>query len=691
MSINDEAPTVTNVKKRFRECFTNLNYGATPEVAQWAQSWTNQGTGILARAGNAGGSSYLKISMCPFLADSEFEMLSTETFKIPNTLALGLSASTRILGQELEVSLVQANDNNVGYVKRASVAPSAISGTISVTSNVATVVTATPHGLKGNDRLIIYGNADSRMNIGPITVTSVDSETQFTVALTIANGTYGSGGFVQLVDRFSDAYNAIGFIFDTTWTATHTLAARRNGEAERTTTATTSSLTAAQGTTVAYSDAFNANGITELYTRQLEAFFRSSAADQVSSSPTGVGRLSVGIPDEDVSFKIKIRGRNHKNLTTPIARIVSIAKTGTTTATVVTDVAHNLSTTSFVQIYGVLDQTNFPNLTATTQVSSIVDATTFTIVIGGAVTASSTGGAVWLNHGASLAPGIVSQVVQSVSRTSNVMTFVGSASWSGILPGETIHIYGCNATSLGLYDGAYKVLRVSTTSLQVESIGADFGSVGGGGAVIRRTDYRVHLVNVSERRMISVDIANQHGGLDAVRALPVAAVGTATVQGSVAQDSGLSSTGQLFPMGARASTSNPTSMSASGDAVYPLATMIGVLIEKPYSIPELDLAYASTGAITNTTDVAIAAAAGAGLRRYATAVQVQNTNATATEVVLKDGSTVIWRVYLPASMTAPVGIPFPSPLKTTANTALNFACITTGASVYVNVQGYTGP
>jgi len=42
-------------------------------------------------------------------------------------------------------------------------------------------------------------------------------------------------------------------------------------------------------------------------------------------------------------------------------------------------------------------------------------------------------------------------------------------------------------------------------------------------------------------------------------------------------------------------------------------------------------------------------------------------------------------------MTEPVEIAFYNPLKTTANAALNFACITTGAQVYVNAQGYTAP
>jgi hypothetical protein len=71
-------------------------------------------------------------------------------------------------------------------------------------------------------------------------------------------------------------------------------------------------------------------------------------------------------------------------------------------------------------------------------------------------------------------------------------------------------------------------------------------------------------------------------------------------------------------------------------------------------------------------------------------MQLSNNSAVATEVVLKDGATIIWRGHLPAN--APMSeIIFENPLKTTANTALNFACITNGAAVYVNAQGFTAP
>ncbi|WBV43523.1 hypothetical protein [Pseudoroseomonas cervicalis] len=114
---------------------------------------------------------------------------------------------------------------------------------------------------------------------------------------------------------------------------------------------------------------------------------------------------------------------------------------------------------------------------------------------------------------------------------------------------------------------------------------------------------------------------------------------------------------------------------------------------KPYAIPEADWQYAAAaGGITTSTDVVLKAAAAAGIRNYVTSIDIRNAHATvATEVVIKDGATVIWRQLLPAAMLAPVEITFPTPLKGSAATALNLACVTTGAQVYVNAQGFSAP
>jgi hypothetical protein len=130
-------------------------------------------------------------------------------------------------------------------------------------------------------------------------------------------------------------------------------------------------------------------------------------------------------------------------------------------------------------------------------------------------------------------------------------------------------------------------------------------------------------------------------------------------------------------------------MSAAGDLVGALMTMIGAAVVRPYSIPEADWTY--TGTLTTNADTAMQAAGGAGIKRYLTAIQVQNTNAVATTLIIKDGTTAKHTISLPASMTLPISIEFPTPIQTTANAAINVACGTTGANVLVNAQGYTAP
>lgn len=120
-----------------------------------------------------------------------------------------------------------------------------------------------------------------------------------------------------------------------------------------------------------------------------------------------------------------------------------------------------------------------------------------------------------------------------------------------------------------------------------------------------------------------------------------------------------------------------------------------VLTSKPFAVSSSDWSYAAaTGGIITTADVVAKTAAGASVRNYVTALSCQNASATVpTEMVLKDGATVLWRAYLGTGslLNSAVGVVFPSPLKGTANTAVNLAAITTASQVYCNAQGYTGP
>lgn len=109
-------------------------------------------------------------------------------------------------------------------------------------------------------------------------------------------------------------------------------------------------------------------------------------------------------------------------------------------------------------------------------------------------------------------------------------------------------------------------------------------------------------------------------------------------------------------------------------------------------------AAASGGIVNSTAGVTIKAAAGAGLRNYlGTLTLNHDALGAATELVIRDGAagTVLWRSKLQtAAADIALGsgsITFNPPLKSSANTLLEVACITavTGG-IFVNATGWIG-
>lgn len=520
--------SVGNFLQKFRDGFVT----AQPDTTVWNQAWINQGFGSVSAGGNSSGSAYMRISMCPITPGMEYTIWTKRSFAFPFRMGYGLSISQRIVGQEIEVSAVAVDGTGaVEVITPSQQREVAILGTVTIASNVATVNFAAPHGFNGGDRAILIGNADPRLNVGPVVVTVVTAN-QITVPCTLANGTYTAGGVVKVADPISFAKNGIGMVYENATATNASFVARRNGAKFRTTNSTVSTTAAVQSNANPYTDAFIAAGDMEIVSNMEEVIFVGRPNDALTA-PTGSGRYSQSIPDEELDYAVRIRVKNLDNLTVPIVKIVSITKTGTTTANVVCSGNHGLTTSDFVQIYGVRDQTNFPNLTAQTAVSAIVSPTEFQVVIGATTTGSSAGGAVWKVQGSVLAPGVIAQAVQSISKVGNTtMVLVGSANWSGILPGETVHLYGCDANGVGFYDKAFKVLRTSTTTLELEDgYGEDFAAINCGGAIIKRTDIRLHYERMAAYTRHAVEIAGARGGIDAARAQAV--TGAVTVSGSL--------------------------------------------------------------------------------------------------------------------------------------------------------------
>lgn len=111
----------------------------------------------------------------------------------------------------------------------------------------------------------------------------------------------------------------------------------------------------------------------------------------------------------------------------------------------------------------------------------------------------------------------------------------------------------------------------------------------------------------------------------------------------------------------------------------------------PYATPER-LVSGLTSAITGIDDTEVIAAGAAGIRNYITACSILNSHATVdTLVILKDGSTNLWEVYMPAIDIAQAGtvhLVFPTPLRLTAATAFNAAAVTTGSNIIVSATGF---
>jgi len=157
----------------------------------------------------------------------------------------------------------------------------------------------------------------------------------------------------------------------------------------------------------------------------------------------------------------------------------------------------------------------------------------------------------------------------------------------------------------------------------------------------------------------------------------------------VAHDAAATGASGLSMGGFEARNTEPSAVSATGDATRGIATMLGKQVTMPFSIPASSWGYASaTSGVVDTSDDVAKASAGAGIRNYITGVQVFNGHATvSTEVVIKDGSTVLWRGYAYAAGGG-CSAQFNPPLRGTAATAVNVANITTGSATYFNLQGF---
>ena len=276
--------------------------------------------------------------------------------------------------------------------------------------------------------------------------------------------------------------------------------------------------------TAPYSYAFNPSSEYKFQLQTDKASFFDIATDTTGGATTRLNRSSI-VPNLNKNYKLRFRAVNEKSFSVPAAKIVSATKSASTTATIVTDVAHNLTTSDWIVIYGIRDQTNFAAQTTVVQVASIVSSTSFTVAFGASATATSYGGYIAKLNGNSSNPASGSVAIQSATITAGELLLVGSGSWTWSI-GDYVNVYGCRADTTGNdmgLDGTYKVVNVSTTNLYLTPIGSTTISstlvtTNCGGVTIKRTDVRLSLARIFQYQRERVEFPYKG---DTAASLPV--------------------------------------------------------------------------------------------------------------------------------------------------------------------------
>jgi hypothetical protein len=640
-----------NIATKFREAFESW-----PVPAKWNSF---QDTGDLVFVdGNTGSASYLVISKSPWNSGTESWVETVQKFKMPVEVSFGLHMSQRQNGQDVSVELVDIADE---LPVVADLPISAISQSLTVLS----IDFDSPHGLVPGKCIGVYGCSDVRVNFPSLVVATIPSPTQITctagpagtITSQVITNPAGAKGFVYFRERFGRARNGVSQIFENATVTNSSLYVRSDtGDAlvsgtlngnQSVTIGSTASVPLLASTPYSYCFAPTTEFRIVAQTDRVQ--WTDVAIDAVTQSTARLTRTQV-CPSSESSYKFRVRACNNKALTVLRAAIVSATKSGTTTATVVTDRPHGLATGDVIQTYGTRDQTNFANITLPTAVASIVNPTTFTIVWGSAVTATTYGGIIARVNGGNLLGGPSSIVVSTVQLVTlgdgtRQLNVVGNSTWTATI-GNLIELAGCRDNVSGadlLLDGPWKVANVSGTTLTLvlpfsgqRSLPADFGVTNAGGAVIVRTCTRLSWVRIFDFERTRIE-ALARPTSDIAGSMPVSVQNTVattssstSVAGTVAVDAAI---GNPVTAGLRASNANIAAMSAAGDSVGWMGTMIGAGIVRPFSIPEADwITPSPVGGLLNTaTPFQVREAGAAGIRNYITAIDLQSealTNAT---------------------------------------------------------------
>jgi hypothetical protein len=540
-----------NITTKFRVAFENPELPAFDVVTA---------TGDIVQVdGNAQAASYVSISKSPWDAGTETSLTTLATFKMPVELAFGAHRSQATLGQEFSFELVDT------ATPLPDVADLAIAA-ITQTTTTLTITTVADHGLVPGKSIGVRGCSNQLANYPALVVATIPTPRQITVTAgpmgTIPSQTItdpaGAKGFIYFRERLGRANDGMSQIFENASATNASFYIRsQSGDAlasgtpagnHAITVATTASV---QAINAPYTYAFVPSSEYRLNLQADRVQAADSAIDALAQTANRVLRTQV-CPNPADTYKFRIRATNNKSLTVLNAKVVSVVKTGTTTGTFTTLTAHGLTTGDLIVYYGNSNTaaSAFPNVVAATAVT-VVDATTFTMVIGTAATVTGYGGVIAKVQAANLLSALGAVASTAINATLTTLTdgtrqlvLNGSANWTGPVIGDYVEVVGVtnvsNGATLGV-DGTWKVANTATTVLTLVPVNAataallpaDFALTNSGGAVIRRTCLRVSFVRIFDYERQRVEMLARPA-TDLSAAAPVVVQGGAVgVSGSL--------------------------------------------------------------------------------------------------------------------------------------------------------------
>jgi len=566
---------------------------------------------FVTRKAYSNGQAVFALSASPLIEDTESFVIVSAPVLSPAALDIEASISQRVRHNFVTASLFDGESHGVpddinivtAYQSSATdgVAYNAVAGT------VLTLIldTSLPASVFLSDWINVYGLVDNRLNYPNLCIRwiSLDRKTVVCgfsdeVALPSIAATYSPSlgtAKVRFYNNMGGAENGLGYRFSSNTATSAALVSIFSGNDVQISGTLQGDHRVTTGST---NPSYTAPGMGNVELKATSRFRLEVGPREISYNDKGVDVAtawsnravrSAVKPAAQAILRPRFRVVTPKSMSRPVAKIVSIVKSGSTTWTITLDrpcATAGLVTGNYCTVKGVRDQTGFANF-ATPVAITVTGANTLTL-IGVTGTATSYGGALILANGGVDQQGVLAQSVQSatVDAVTGALTLVGSAAWStgvGVMNvGDYMELYGLrdNATGadLGL-DGPWEVANISTTSLILTPVIDIFGVrrspaiaslalTNCGGGVIHRTTLRAHDLVVEQWADVRQTLDGQ-GTTRADKAMPVSVVGTpaVTISGTptVTANEGTPITGTAYGLISAATTNGQSVKNAAGN------------------------------------------------------------------------------------------------------------------------------